>query len=225
MPSQPSVVVIDLDGVILDSFRLHVASWTAIAVNFGKDVGAIEFENYKGVETRDALVRLCYELKVRVNESELDKLVRAKCIFRDILIGDISPKDVLPGAKKLITEASHLCERLVCFATTSACERILDQIQLRSSFTDVICGAHLRPPKSENAECLLKWLGSNGLDCHDVLYIDDAETAVRHARSSGIPSLLKSDRVAPSFELPFVDTLEGKCLLDLMRRASEDLYD
>ncbi|PTX56822.1 phosphoglycolate phosphatase-like HAD superfamily hydrolase [Litoreibacter ponti] len=225
MLSEPRVVVLDLDGVILDTFRVHVASWTAIAANFGKDVSVVNFENYKGVETRDALVRLFGELDVEIQDFDIENLVQVKCILRDILIQRISPTDILPGAHSLILDASKKCERLVCLATTSACERILSQVQLSDFFTDVICGARLRPSKSESAECLSEWLESKSLDPHGVLYIDDAEAAVRHARSAGIPSLLKLDRVPHSLDVPSLDTLDGKCLLEMMNLAMESADD
>lgn len=225
MTIEPRVFVLDLDGVILDTFRIHVRSWIAIAANFGRDAPESIFEGYKGVATRDALVQLCRELDIEVDDSDLDRLVEVKCSLRDLLVRRISPSDVSPGVKALVHAASIRCERVLCLATTSACEKILDQIQLENYFTDVICGPILHPSKSRSAECLCDWLDSNSLDRRSVLYIDDAETAVRHAMTAGVPSLLKSDQVPHRLGLPAVDSLDGKCLSELMKLATEAVDD
>ena len=51
----PKVVAIDLDGVIVDTYKIHVIGWKTILESYGIKANDEMFANYHGLPTKKRL--------------------------------------------------------------------------------------------------------------------------------------------------------------------------
>src|SRR5438067_5514700 len=95
MPS--AAVIFDLDGVLVDSYRAHFASWSRLYAGLGVQYAEAAFAADFGRTSRDILRRTLGE---QLSDAEVRKLdVRKESFFRDILRDDFPAMD---GAVELI---------------------------------------------------------------------------------------------------------------------------
>jgi beta-phosphoglucomutase len=183
------VVALDLDGVIADTFDIHIEGWTAVLREQALPIPS-SFDHLRGAERNVALRQLLLHAGLEPTENLLRQAVATKVAVRDKRIATLTPASILPGIPALLDECNALGLTLLCISTNSATHTILDRIGLRERFTEILAGQDLTPPKNASAARLLQALATRGCPARDALYIDDSAHACTQAVASGIPSVL-----------------------------------
>src|SRR3954471_14397985 len=90
-------VIFDMDGVLIDSYQAHFASWTKLYSELGVPYSEAEFSKDFGRTSRDILQRRFGDELSDERIRELD--IRKEALFRDELRADFP---IMPGAGELI---------------------------------------------------------------------------------------------------------------------------
>lgn len=92
----PLAVLWDLDGVLVDTSRYHLAAWRRLMADFGRKLSDAQFRSTFGMRNREILHQLLPEVPASEAEALSD---RKEEYFRKLLPRRIRP---MPGARRLI---------------------------------------------------------------------------------------------------------------------------
>src|SRR3970040_323836 len=94
--------IFDLDGVITDTAEYHYRAWKRLADEEGLPFTREDNEALRGVSRRESLMLI---LKGRVYpEEKIQEMMARKNVYYLEFVKDVSPRDLLPGAKELLEE-------------------------------------------------------------------------------------------------------------------------
>jgi beta-phosphoglucomutase len=221
----PALILIDLDGVIVNSFEIHVQGWLAIMQLLGYRRSRNLCTDIRGVPTREALSLVLQRLGLAVDEETFEKLLSVKMAVRDLMVKMLSPQDVIRGVTRFLHEARNGGTKTVCMATTTAALEIIDRTGTRYLFDEVVYGGQMVPPKNLNVQCLSRIICKVGTNETNTLLIDDSFQVTHLAASSGIPSIWISGKgKAPKGALR-ISSLQRKSVNDTWSKAKHALCE
>ena len=94
--------IFDLDGVITDTAEYHYRGWKRLAEEEGLSFTREDNEHLRGIARRESLMSI---LKDRIYpEENIQEMMERKNNYYLEFIREISPRDLLPGAKELLEE-------------------------------------------------------------------------------------------------------------------------
>ena len=102
--SPPAVrgFIFDLDGVLTDTAELHYRGWKRLADDLGIPFTPEDNEALRGLPRRESLLRI---LGGRAfSEDQIQEMMERKNRYYLEFIAEISPQDLLPGARELLVE-------------------------------------------------------------------------------------------------------------------------
>ena len=213
----------DLDGVIVDSFHIHVKGWMTIMQLLSGSSNESFCEDLRGVPTRRAIEMVLNRIEKNVSEGEMECLIRIKNAIRDIEIIKLSPSDLKPGITDFIRSVKRNNAILLCLATTKACPDIIRRIGFIDIFDYLIYGDKQYPPKSESSENLMKFLSDNNLKTKNCLFIDDGYNPVMLTAKSKIPSVWISNVGVPPPGAIRIESLDNIQINELFILANEKI--
>ena len=183
-------VYFDLDGVLLDTFRIHQRAWTKAFSSIEIDVDEGVTNDLRSVPSILALQEICRRKKVALTDCTLVKLGQLKDSFRDEEIEKLDSNAIFPWANTVLKECRKSGIKTHCIATSRAAHRILEKVGLLCFFDSVTYGHALDPPKRSSSKALARLIVSEGITFRDTLYLDDAPEAIELALRKEIPAYL-----------------------------------
>src|SRR5574341_2631774 len=94
--------IFDLDGVITDTAEYHYRGWKRLADEEGLRFSREDNEHLRGVPRRESLMLI---LRDRLYpEGKILEMMERKNRYYLAFIKEITPRDLLPGAKELLEE-------------------------------------------------------------------------------------------------------------------------
>src|SRR5438045_9764918 len=100
---KPKLVILDLDGVLADTYSIHVRGWSSILRSYGVVPQPSLFNDLRGIPTRQALQKLFAVSKLEVADDLLTNLVEIKNYLRDQEVEHLSPGNVHPAVLELLS--------------------------------------------------------------------------------------------------------------------------
>lgn len=94
--------IFDLDGVITDTAKFHYKAWKRMANELGFDFTEQENEQLKGVSRIESLEKILQWGSITLSREEKMRLAEQKNQWYLEYIQDISPNDLLPGAREFL---------------------------------------------------------------------------------------------------------------------------
>src|SRR5215813_9514116 len=94
--------IFDLDGVITDTAEYHYRGWKRLADEEGISFTRQDNEALRGIPRRESLM-LILKGQTYPEEKILEMMERKNNYYLEF-IRDVSPKDLLPGARELLEE-------------------------------------------------------------------------------------------------------------------------
>ena len=176
-----TVVLWDLDGVLVDSTRFHYEAYRKLLAECGREMGFDEFRNLIGLRNEAILRRVLGELA----PAEMERLAnRKEELFRELIAGKV---EALPGAAEL---ARRLHERDVAMGIVSSTPRanidlILGSLGLAEAFAVVVGAEDARrgKPHPEGFLTAAKRLGAAPADC---VVLEDAPEGLEGGKAAGM---------------------------------------
>jgi beta-phosphoglucomutase len=201
--------IFDLDGVITDTAEYHYLAWKALGEELGIPFTREFNEELKGVSRMDSLEKIL-ALGSRGNDFSLEEkeaLATKKNEHYVRLIANISPDDILPGIKGLITEIKEKGYRLGLASVSKNAFKVMDSLGIRGEFDVIVDAATIAKGKPDPEIFLTaaKLLNVDPLAC---IGIEDAAAGVDSIKDAGMfavgvgseTSLAKADIIYSSTE-------------------------
>jgi beta-phosphoglucomutase len=175
-------VIFDLDGVLVDSYQAHFASWRQMYAELGLDYGEEAFAADFGRTSRDILRRTLGDKLTDEQIRDLDS--RKEALFRDILRESFPPMD---GAVALIDSLAADGFRLAV-GSSGPPENIalsLEKLGRAARFGAVVTGADVTRGKPDPQVFQLA-AERLGVPAASFVVVEDAVHGIEAARRAGM---------------------------------------
>lgn len=179
-------VIFDLDGVITDTAEYHFQAWgslAALSIPFDREFN----EQLKGISRTESLDKILARgnLSDTFSEEGKQELATRKNTEYQRLISAVTPSDILPGIKALLTE---LREARIGIALASASKNaafILERLELAYYFDSVVDVTAIRHGKPD-PEIFLTGAANLGVQPADCIGIEDAQAGIQAIKGAGM---------------------------------------
>lgn len=180
----PAAVIFDMDGVLVDSYRPHLRSWTQLAVEHGLSITKEQFAATFGRTSREILRELFH-----VREPDVVRRMddRKEAIYRDLIRGQVP---VMPGAVELIISLHKAGYRLAIGSSgpQENVELVVAELGLAAWMSATVNGSDVRKGKPD-PEVFLLAAERMGVPPTACVVVEDAPAGVEAARRGGMRSV------------------------------------
>jgi len=191
--------IFDLDGVITDTAEYHYRGWKRLAGEEGLSFSRDDNEHLRGIPRRESLMLI---LKDRISpEEKIQEMMERKNGYYLEFIKEISPRDLLPGAKELLDEVHAAGLKNGLGSASKNAIEVLDRLCIRSLF-DAISDGHSVERHLPPAECVV---------------VEDAAAGIEAAKAGGFHSIGLGPRERVGDADAIFPSLSGVRLADLLK--------
>lgn len=219
MASSIKGFIFDLDGVITDTAEYHYRGWQRLAEEEGLAFTRDDNEQLRGIPRRESLLLILKDRQYP--EDKILEMMERKNNYYLEYIKEISPRDVLPGAKELLEEIRASGLKNALGSASKNAPEVLDRLGIRSLF-DAVADGHSVERQKPAPDLFLHAARQLDLAPAECVVVEDAAAGVEAARSGGFRSvgLGPHERVGQA-EVVFPD-LSTVRLADLLRALDGD---
>ena len=184
--SRISAFIFDLDGVLVDTAEYHYRGWKRLADEEGLPFDRKANEALRGIPRRESLLLI---LKGRdLPEDKILEMMERKNRYYVEFIQEITPADMLPGARELLLEIhSAGLKSAIGSASKNSCQ-VLDHLGITSLFDAISDGFSVTNPKPAPDLFLhaASQLGFSPIEC---VVVEDAAAGIQAAQAGGFHSI------------------------------------
>jgi beta-phosphoglucomutase len=204
--------IFDLDGVITDTAEYHYRGWKRLAEEEGLAFTREDNEQLRGIPRRESLLLILQD-RTYPEEKILEMMTRKNKYYLEF-IREISPRDLLPGAKELLEEIRAAGLKNALGSASKNAIEVLDRLGIRSLF-DAIANGHSVERQKPAPDLFLHAAGQLGLAPYDCVVVEDAAAGIEAANAGGFHSIglgpwervAKAEAVFPSLERVRLDDI------------------
>ena len=178
--------IFDLDGVITDTAEYHYRGWKRLADEEGLAFTREDNEQLRGIPRRESLLLIVQD-RMYSEEKILEMMTRKNKYYLEF-IRDISPRDLLPGAKELLEEIRAAGLKNALGSASKNAMEVLDRLGIRSLF-DAISDGHSVERQKPAPDLFLPAAGQLGLAPEDCVVVEDAAAGIEAANAGGFHSI------------------------------------
>lgn len=202
-------VVFDLDGVIVSTDEFHFQAWKKLADEEGIPFTRHDNERLRGVSRMESLEIILEKSKRTYSEVEKHALATRKNDYYRVSLGQLSPKDILPGVMDVLAGLRQRQVKIGIGSSSKNAGPILKAIGLGSTFDVVVDGTHISKSKPD-PEVFTKAGQQMGVQPQACLVVEDADAGVDAGLAAGMPVLAVGSATAHPKA-----TLKAKSLADI----------
>ncbi len=189
---EPTAVIWDLDGTLVDSERLHFETWREVMHGCGIDYSEAVFLADFG-KTTPAVLR--EYLGPSLPASELERLTLLKAtLFRDRAPAELK---LMPGAGEWLEAIADegLLQAVASSAPMQSIAAVVRDLDLGRYFAALLSGVAIPRSKPDPA-LFLNAAGAMGQAASCCLVMEDSNYGIEAARRAGMPSVAVGERAA-----------------------------
>ena len=200
--------------MITDTAEYHYRAWKRLAGEEGLPFSREDNEQLRGVSRRESLM-LILKGRTYPEEKIQEMMARKNGYYLDYL-KEISPRDLLPGARELLEEIRAAGLKAALGSASKNAGEVLDRLGIRSFF-DAISDGYSVERQKPAPDLFLHAAQQLGLSPSECVVVEDAAAGIEAARAGGFRSigLGPHDRVG-SADAVF-PSLAGVHLAELLR--------
>ncbi|KMO46564.1 beta-phosphoglucomutase [Lacticaseibacillus rhamnosus] len=178
--------IFDLDGVVTDSAKYHLAAWGELAKQLGITLPSTANAALRGRSRMDSLaVILSYgHQQNQYSEAEKENLADKKNQRYLQLIANMTPADILPGINQLLLDAKAQHLKLAIASASKNAPTILRQLKLFDQFDAIVDPASLHRGKPD-PEIFIKAQHLLQLQVNEVASFEDASAGIAAINAAG----------------------------------------
>lgn len=204
--------IFDLDGVITDTAEYHYRGWKRLADEEDFPFTREENEHLRGIPRRDSLLLILKDR--RYPEEKIVEMMERKNRYYLEFIKEISPRDLLPGAKELLDEIRAAGLKNALGSASKNAPEVLDRLGIRSLF-DAVSDGHSVERQKPAPDLFLHAAEQLNLSPTECVVVEDAAAGIEAARAGGfrtvglgpLERVGKADAVFPSLANVHLDNL------------------
>lgn len=177
-------VLLDLDGVIVDTAKFHYMAWKNVALKLGFEFTLEQNERLKGVSRMESMNIVANLSGKEITQSQKFALATQKNEEYVKFIEKLTPNDVLDGVMDFLYTLKKNRIKIVLGSASKNANLVLKKLKLEQIFDGVVDGTTVEKPKPDpqvfkkGAEvCKLK-------PCECVVF-EDAVAGIQAAKKAG----------------------------------------
>lgn len=177
--------IFDLDGVIADTARLHLAAWQQLAEEEGFTVPADADERLKGVDRMASLNIVLEGASRHYGDAEKNALADRKNQRYQQLVTQLTPADLLPGAQELLEQLDRWQIPMALASASKNARAVIEGLGIAERFAYIADAARVKHPKPDPEIFLLAARGL-GMEPHLCVGIEDAAAGITAIKRAGM---------------------------------------
>jgi beta-phosphoglucomutase len=212
-------MVLDMDGVIVDSNPLHAKAWTQYNLRSGIDAGETLADRMYG-RRNDEIVRSLFGAELSAEEVAAHGTAK-EALYREMLEPRLA-ETLVPGVREFLERHAGQPIGLATNAEPANVDFVLDRSGLRTYFRVVVDGHQVRHPKP-HPEIYLRAAELLSTAPRNCIVFEDSFSGVEAARAAGarIVGLKTTHRELPGAQLA-IDDFRGAQLEAWLRAQVQD---
>jgi len=203
----------DLDGVLTDTSEYHYQAWKRLANVYGIPFSRQDNEALRGVSRRESLNRLLAGRPV--TETQAEEMMALKNAYYLELVNQMTPADLLPGAKDILEELKALKIKRAIVSASKNANLVISRIELGPLVDCVIDGN--APARSKPFPDLFllaaKALAVEPAAC---LVVEDAAAGIEAAHAAGMLAIGLGPRERVGIADLVLPSLEGHTASEIL---------
>jgi beta-phosphoglucomutase len=209
--------IFDLDGVLTDTAEYHYRAWKRLADEAGLPFTRQENEALRGVPRRESLLLL---LKGRrYPEEVMQAMMERKNGYYLEFIREITPRDLLPGARELLEELRAARLKSAIGSASKNAGEVIERLGIRPLLDAISDGFSVERQKPA-PDLFLHAAGQLGLPPGDCAVVEDAAVGVEAARAGGFRTVGLGPPERVGMAEVVLPSLEGVRLAALLQMLS-----
>jgi len=205
-----NAIIFDLDGVITDTAEYHYLAWKDLAdelnISFSRELN----EQLKGISRMGSLEIILKSAGKEQEYSELAKieLAERKNQLYQSLIAKITPADILPNIKQLITDIRAKGIRLGLASVSKNAFTVMEKLQLTDLFETIVDASTIKNGKPD-PEIFLTAAQLLNVDPTACIGIEDAAAGVESIKRAGMYAIgIGSPAILAQADIVYTSTSE-----------------
>ncbi|MGL5544017.1 MAG: beta-phosphoglucomutase [Cetobacterium sp.] len=177
--------VFDLDGVITDTAEYHYLAWKKLADDNNWEFTREINEKLRGVSRLDSLQIILDHNKVELPFDEKNRLANLKNSNYVDSLGNITPKDLLPGVKEFLIELRNKGYKTSIASASKNADLVLTRLEAKELFDNISDGNSVENSKPA-PDVFIHAAGSIGCRAKECVVVEDAEAGVEAGKIAGM---------------------------------------
>ena len=197
--------IFDLDGVLTDTAEYHYRGWKRLADELGIPFTREDNEFLRGIPRRESLLMILKEREF--SEEQILQMMERKNNYYLEFIYEITPRDVLPGARELLEEIRAAGLKSAVGSASKNAPGVVERLGIADLLDAVSHGGSVERQKPQ-PDLFLHAAAQLGLEPGECVVVEDAAAGIEAARAGGFRSVGlgpaervgKADIILPSLE-------------------------
>jgi beta-phosphoglucomutase len=205
--------IFDLDGVLTDTAEYHFRGWKRLADEEGIPFTREDNEALRGIPRRDSLLIV---LKGRhYPEEKLQEMMERKNNYYLEFIREITPRDLLPGARELLEEIRAAGLKSALGSASKNAGEVIDRLGIRS-LLDAISDGYSVDRQKPAPDLFLHAAKQLSLPPAECVVVEDATAGVEAALAGGFRTIGIGPRERVGQAELVLPSLEGQKLASIL---------
>ncbi len=219
-PTRNRAFIFDLDGVLTDTAEYHYRAWQRLADEEGLPFTREDNEALRGISRRQSLMLI---LKGRIYpEEKIREMMTRKNWYYLEYIKEITPRDLLPGAKELLEEIRAAGLKSALGSASKNAGEVLDRLGVRALLDAVSDGYSVERHKPA-PDLFLHAAAQLGLHPAECVVVEDAVAGIEAAKAGGFRAVGLGPRERVGIADVIFPNLAGVGLNDLLAALTAGL--
>ena len=174
--------IFDLDGVLTDTAEYHYRGWKRLADEEGMPFTREDNEFLRGIPRRESLMLI---LKERIYpEDRIRQMMERKNNYYLEFIKEISPKDLLPGARELLEEIRSTGLKSALGSASKNAPEVVRRLGI-ANLLDAISDGNSVERQKPAPDLFLHAARQLNLKPEECVVVEDAAAGIEAARAGG----------------------------------------
>jgi beta-phosphoglucomutase len=206
--------IFDLDGVLTDTAEYHYRGWKRLAEEYRIPFTREENEDLRGIPRRESLLLI---LKDRLfSEEQMLEMMERKNRYYLEFIREITPRDLLPGARELLQEIRAGGLKSAVGSASKNAPEVVERLGIGDLLDAVAHGGSVERQKPA-PDLFLHAAAQLGLRPAECVVVEDAAAGIEAARAGGFRSLGLGPQARVGRADVVLPSLSGAHLVDLLK--------
>ncbi len=209
--------IFDLDGVLTDTAEYHYRGWKRLADEIDVPFTRDDNEALRGIPRRESLLLILKERQY--SEEEILEMMERKNRYYLEFIRDITPRDLLPGARELLEEIRAAGLKSALGSASKNATEVIERLGI-ADLLDTVADGHSVKVQKPAPDLFLYAATQLGLKPSECVVVEDAAAGIEAARAGGFLSIGIGPRERVAKADLILPNLDGVHLSDLLDRLS-----
>ena len=178
--------IFDLDGVLTDTAEYHYRAWKRLADELGIPFSRDDNEELRGIPRRASLLKI---LNGRLYpEIQLLEMMERKNNYYLEFIREISPRDVLPGAREILMQIREAGLKSALGSASRNAPEVIERLGI-ADLLDAVSDGNSVEHQKPAPDLFLHAAHQLGFPPEECIVVEDAAAGIQAARAGGFRSV------------------------------------